>query len=402
VPRRYRAARPEEHRVLVVQDAQAFGDSTLRAEIDRSLARTPLEELRVLTEEDGTRVGLLLARTQRVFWGGRPVPAGQVSGLSVAAEHRGRGAGGELLRAYLAEAHDRGAALCTLFPATVPLYRGAGFEYAGTWTLYEAPARHLPMAWPEGYRAVPLAPSGDPGPLMERFARTLADRSGQIERDATIWRDLVLRERQGGPPQAYLVDGPDGPDGWAVINVDEHASAHEVTTTVDVVDWGAVSPDGWRSLLTLAAGFASLDARVLWKGPEVEPLVLLLREQDVRQVRQFRFMARVLDVPGAFSARGYPDGARGQLTLEVADDACPWVAGTWTIEVEGGEGKAARVASQTPAASTDASGLAALFAGYVDPGRLAELGVITGLTAEDVAFLRAVHTGPTPWSADFY
>jgi predicted acetyltransferase len=166
--------------------------------------------------------------------------------------------------------------------------------------------------------------------------------------------------------------------------------------------FGAAGEAAWRSLLTLAAGFSSLDATVLWKGPEVEPLALLVREQDVRQVRQFRFMARVLDVPGAFSARGYPEGARGQLTLEVADDACPWVAGTWTVEVEGGEGKAARVDSQAGAARTDASGLAALFAGYVDPGRLAELGMVTGLDTRDVAFLRAVHAGPTPWSADFY
>jgi predicted N-acetyltransferase YhbS len=131
----------------VVQDAQAFGDSTANVSVDRSLTRTPVEELRVL-EEDGVNVGLLLARFHRVFWGGRPLPASQVSGLSIGAEHRGRGAGGELLRAYLEEAHDRGASVCTLFPATVPLYRRAGYEYAGTWTLYGGEARHLPLAWP--------------------------------------------------------------------------------------------------------------------------------------------------------------------------------------------------------------------------------------------------------------
>ena len=99
--RRYRMARPEEHRALMVQDAQAFGDSTTSISIDRSVARTRVEELRVL-EEDGNRLGLLLARNQPVFWGGRPVPASQVSGLSVGAEHRGRGVATELLRAYLA------------------------------------------------------------------------------------------------------------------------------------------------------------------------------------------------------------------------------------------------------------------------------------------------------------
>ncbi|HYT25959.1 MAG TPA: GNAT family N-acetyltransferase, partial [Actinomycetota bacterium] len=358
--------------------------------------------LRVLEGEDGGRVGVLLARARRVYWGGRPVPAGQVSGLSVAVEHRGRGAGRELLRAYLAEAHDRGAAICTLFPATIHLYRRAGFEYAGTWTLYEAAARNLPVGWPDGYRTVPLLPSDDPAPLMERFAPTLAGRSGQIERDAATWRNGILRERGTGLPQAFLVDGPDGPDGWAVLKVDEQVSARDVTAGVEVIDWGAVSLGGWRSLLALAAGFSSLDATVIWKGPDVEPLALLLREQDLRQVRQFRFMARVLDVPDAFAARGYPDGARGQLTLEVADGTCPWVAGTWSVEVEGGEGKAARVAGQAGAPRTDAAGLAALFAGYVDPVDLARLGVVTGLTAEDVSFLQAVHAGPRPWSADFY
>ncbi|HZB59914.1 MAG TPA: hypothetical protein VFA73_12080, partial [Actinomycetota bacterium] len=63
--RRYRMARPEEHRALMVQDAQAFGDSTTSVSIDRSVARTRVEELRVL-EEDGNRLGLLLARGQPV------------------------------------------------------------------------------------------------------------------------------------------------------------------------------------------------------------------------------------------------------------------------------------------------------------------------------------------------
>src|SRR4029453_2072673 len=116
VTRRYRAARPEEHRALMVQDAQAFGDSTAGVSIDRSVARTRVEGVR---EEDGAGLGLLRARGQPVRWGGRPVPASQLSGLSVPAEHRGRGVATELLRAYLAEVHERGAAISTLFPAAV-------------------------------------------------------------------------------------------------------------------------------------------------------------------------------------------------------------------------------------------------------------------------------------------
>src|SRR4029453_13973927 len=123
VTRRYRTARPEEHRALMVQDAQAFGDSTAGVSIDRSVARTRVGELGVEAGgwggEDGPGVGLLRAREQPVRWGGRPVPASQLSGLSVPAEHRGRGVATELLRAYLAEAHEQGAAISTLFPAAV-------------------------------------------------------------------------------------------------------------------------------------------------------------------------------------------------------------------------------------------------------------------------------------------
>jgi predicted acetyltransferase len=399
VTRRYRVARPEEHRALMVQDAQAFGDSTTGVSIDRSVARSRVEELRVL-EEGGTRLGLLLARGQPVRWGGRPVPASQVSGLSVGAEHRGRGVATELLRSYLAEVHERGAAISTLFPAAVQLYRRAGYEYAGTCTLYEAAARHLPVGWPEGWRARSV-PADDPTPLSERFARVTRDRNGQVERDADWWRHFLLGDRGSGPPQVFLIDGPDGPDGWAVLTVSSDLSASEVHTSVQVVDWGAASEAGWRSLLTLAAGFSSLDATVHWKGPDPEPLALLLREQDIRQLRQDRWMVRVVDVPGAFAARRYPPGLRGRITVGVRDDTCPWVDGTWTIEVDGGEGKAVRVGDDADLRTT-AAGLAALFAGYHDPRDLATLGVVGGLGQAEIEFLQAMHAGPKPWSPDYY
>jgi predicted acetyltransferase len=168
-----------------------------------------------------------------------------------------------------------------------------------------------------------------------------------------------------------------------------------------VVDWGAASEAGWRSLLTLAGGFSSLEASVHWKGPDPEPLALLVPEQDIRQLRQDRWMARVVDVPGAFAARGYPSGLRGRITVAVDDPTCPWVDGTWTIEVDGGEGKAVRVGDDA-AASTTASGLAALFAGYHDPRDLAALGVVRGLDQAGVEFLQAMHAGPKPWSPDYY
>jgi predicted acetyltransferase len=155
-----------------------------------------------------------------------------------------------------------------------------------------------------------------------------------------------------------------------------------------VVDWGAASEAGWRSLLTLAGGFSSLEASVHWKGPDPEPLALLVAEQDIRQLRQDRWMARVVDVPGAFAARGYPPGLRGRITIAVSNDTCPWVDGTWTIEVDGGEGKAVRVGDDADV-HTSAAGLATL-------------GIVRGLGQPEVELLQALHAGPKPWSPDYY
>ena len=88
---------------------------------------------------------------------------------------------------------------------------------------------------------------------------------------------------------------------------------------------------------------------------------------------------------------------------DVADDWLDADADTtvWTIEVDGGEGKAVRVGDDAEL-RTSAAGLAALFAGYHDPRDLAALGVVRGLDQAGVEFLQAMHAGPKPWSPDYY
>ena len=48
MPRIYRPARTEELAPLILTDAQAFGDATDQAHLERSASRSRLEEFRVL------------------------------------------------------------------------------------------------------------------------------------------------------------------------------------------------------------------------------------------------------------------------------------------------------------------------------------------------------------------
>ena len=82
--RRYRVARPEEHRALMVQDAQAFGDSTTSISIDRSVARTRVEELRDEPGHEG-ELAQVIGALERVRLDLLRLKAGQGSAEEVGA-----------------------------------------------------------------------------------------------------------------------------------------------------------------------------------------------------------------------------------------------------------------------------------------------------------------------------
>src|SRR5262245_44913427 len=83
---------------------------------------------------DGRVVGGCTLSTMGHRFGGRTVPAMGVAGVAVAPEHRASGVGRALMNDALAQATGHGLPIASLFPATVPVYRRAGFEMAGTWT----------------------------------------------------------------------------------------------------------------------------------------------------------------------------------------------------------------------------------------------------------------------------
>jgi hypothetical protein len=62
--------------------------------------------------------------------------------------------GGEIV-SLLRLDHQGGVPLATLTLSTFPFYRGAGFEVAGSWTMHEASAEHLPRHTAPGPTASP-------------------------------------------------------------------------------------------------------------------------------------------------------------------------------------------------------------------------------------------------------
>jgi predicted acetyltransferase len=369
------------------------------AKVDEYLERTEPEEFRVL-EAGGEIVSLLRLDRQAQWWLGRVLPSAQVHQLATPPQHRGAGHGARLLAGLLEELRGDGVPLATLTPSTYPFYRGAGFEVAGAWTWYEASAEHLPRSTAP-YRPRPVS-LDDPAELAAVYRRVAPSRHGALDRDERFWR-LLARRTKDKTTAAFVLDGAEGPAGWAVATLEFRADPAPFVTRVEVADWGCL-PGADAALFALFAGYASMNGMVAWSGPDPDPAAIYaLRDRFARLVNRWHWMLRLVDLSAALQARPWPSGVAGQARFRVEDPVCPWNSGTWQLELSGGQATVEAVPSGAAGAATaEVRGLASLFTGFAGPDDLFRAGLLSGFDPAALDLLRAAFASPRPWTAEFY
>jgi predicted acetyltransferase len=322
-----------------------------------------------------------------------------VPNLATPPQHRGAGHGARLLAGLLEELHGDGVPLVTLTPSTFPFYRGAGFEVAGAWTVYEARAEHLPRRTAP-YRARP-ASLDDPAELAAVYAKVAPSRHGALDRGERFWRQLARRTRDK-TTAAFVLDGPEGAAGWAVATLEFRSDPAPFQTRVEVADWGCL-PGADAALFALFAGYGSMNGLVVWSGPDPDPAALFaLPDHFARLTDRWHWMLRLVDLPAALQARAWPSGVAGEVTFRVEDPVCPWNSGAWRLELAGGQAKVEQAPGPAPAATADIRGLASLFSGFAGPDDLVRAGLLGGFDPPAVELLRAAFASPRPWTYEFY
>lgn len=363
---------------------QAFGADL--AEFDHYRNLWGDERLRVLRAGDAFAGMLAFAEAEQYF-GGRPVATWCISAVSVPPAFRGRGAALTLMREVLAEARAAGAALSTLFASTLRPYRRAGYELAGTRHRYAAPAAlFMPLRRPLHLR---LAEQPALAALnLERARRG----NGLLARSELYWS--LLLEPFKGAVDGYLIDGADGAEGYLL-------ASREAGGYVDLNDWCALTPAALAQVATFLADCRSVAHTARWYGGAQDPLALVAPDRGVRVGAYDHFLLRVLDVPRALVARGWPGGVRTALALEVRDELLPDNGGRFLLEVV--DGAASVECSNATAAqiTLDARALAPLYSGHVDPASLRAMGWIAG-EDDAIAAATTLFAGPAPWLAEFF
>ena len=357
------------------------------------MARVGARNVRVVRRGADVVAGLAVLPMGHWF-GGRAVPCAGISAVAVATEHRSRGIAGEMMRTALEEARRDGIPLSSLYPATFPVYRAAGYETAGNRFVYRVPLTSLGPGAREP--EVREATAGDHATLRALYDARARCIAGAVERTPYFWTRIF--EPFGEEARSYLVGGDGEPEGYVVVSY-RPAPSPLAPNDLPVRDVVARTPGAARRILRLLADHRSIArTATLTCGPG-DPLLMHAREERLEVAEMQRWMLRVVDVRSALERRGWSPYVRGELQLDVRDPLLRDNARRWVLEVAGGRAQVREGGSG--AVVLDVRGLASLYAGFLPAEELRVSGLCQGSDA-DLARASALFAGPAPWLADFF
>jgi len=343
-------------------------------------------------------VGSTAAHAFELSVPGGPVPCAGVAAVAVLPTHRRRGILRELMRRQLDELHERGEFVASLWASEAAIYGRFGYGVAslsGQIELERDRARFFDAL--QEASPARLVDSDEflaaARPIYDRLRR---DVPGFVSRSEDWWRSRTLRD-SNGTQQRVLLDGPDGPEGYALYRTRDIWEDMIPTGRLEVQEALALSPAALRRawsylfevdlIATVDAGFLPLD----------HPLLLLVSEPNrLHFTLVASLWVRLVEVGAALSARGY--AADDAVVFDLRDTFCPWNEGRWRLE----DGTAARTDDGADLA-LDIAGLGSVYLGGFTFGDLVRAGRADELA--DGATARADRLFATPrrpWTPEIF
>jgi predicted acetyltransferase len=264
--------------------------------------------------------------------GGAQVPTAGVMAVGVLPTHRRRGALTALMRKQLADAHERGEPIATLFAAEGGIYARFGYGLASLAGDVELPKEHARPWEDEPLGAARLLDTDDE--LLEVvpgiYDRVQAETVGMFTRTRDWWEVRRLSQRPGRGTRMNVVIELDGvPEAYALYRIDFGMSHMVTESVVEVAEAVGTSPRAlsaiWRYLLAID-WVARINAYWL---PLDHPLFQWIREPRRMQFTVLEALwVRLVDVGAALSARSLREG---EVVLDVRDELCPWNQARWRV-----------------------------------------------------------------------
>ncbi len=354
-------------------------------------AKAGYDQLRVIRDGDTVLGGLILIPMGH-FIGGRSVPCVAIAGVGVSPGARRHGVASEMMRRALRELHGAGVPLSSLYPASIPLYRRAGYELAGATWEFTVSARELPR------HELSLTPrpfeAADERQVREVYAAYAAGRNGWLDRGPYVW-ERTRRVQDGKAAVGHVLTSGRRVEGYVFHRVYHRGHGFDLR----VSDMAARSPAAHRDLMAFLASHKSIADDVSWFGGVDDPWLTLLPDRHYQVRLHHHWMMRLVDVAAALRGRGYPRGLSTSVTLDVRDDVLKRQSGSYRLRVADGVGHVTRVSRG--GLRLDVRTLAALYTSQLDLGGAARLGLVQG-SARAIDQAAPVFAGPAPSVCDMY
>lgn len=341
----------------------------------------------LVAEQDGGLVGCVKVRDYRQFFGGCAVPMGGIANVAVHPHARGHGVATAMLDAVLPHLREHGHVISALYPSVPALYRARGWEQTGDYqTTTLRPETFALLPKPSARPVLRRAAEEDLSALHDTYLTLASTVDGMLDRATASF----TREKLLDLDIADIVPGPDGsvrgylagerPEGEKLVCHDLVARDGETalgllgylgrwTGIIEEVSLRIVDPAWWQLLVNLPV---------------------------MHDVNNHPWMLRVVDLPAAVAARGWPAAeylSSFAVDLEVTDEHAPWQAGRHRLIVDGG--KVVCEPGGSGAIRLRARALGPWYAGSADTAMLRRAGLIDADPA-DARLLDLLTGAPHP------
>ena len=329
-----RTCAPEEMRGAFSPIWHYFGGAPKEEDVERLATILPADRVHAAFDGDEIVGGAGAYLFDTTVPGGAQVPTAGVMGVGVLPTHRRRGVLTKLMQRQLADAHERGEPLATLFASEGAIYSRFGYGLASLAGNIDLPKEHAILRddEPIGQARILDGEEETLELLPPIYDRVQAETAGMLSRTPDWWKVRRLYRnphRPGGEQVRVAIEVDGGLDAYALYRLNFSARNMISETTLEIWEAHGTSPRAlaaiWRYLLGID-WVARIEASWL---PLDHPLFLWLREPRRMHFTVMEALwARLVDVGGALAARSLGEGS---VVLDVRDEFCPWNTARWQI-----------------------------------------------------------------------
>ncbi len=334
--------------------------------------------------------------------GGARIPTAGVTAVSVITTHRRRGILRDLMRRQHLEARRRGEIAAALFASESVIYGRFGYGIASWLTDLEIDTRHgeFVRSPAEGSRVRFVDPTEADELFPSVYDAYRRGQPGEVDRPESWWAHW---QRSRKPDELLVLhEGPEGPDGYARYGVKASWDAGLADHTLNLHELTATNPAASEALWRYAMSVDLVRTVKAGARGAHEPLRWMLANPRALRVTRYGDLlwVRILDVPGALTARRYTTDV--DLVLEVADDLLPEVGGRFRFQ-GGPEGATCDPTDRPADLALSVADLGAVYLGGTPATSLAAVGRIVERTAGTADRLQAAFSSrPAPWTCTWF